>query len=94
MKFKSLMMAGIAAALLVAPPVTAQPFVSVPNAALPEMPKQTNVTGKRINRIIDMWLKNQPVYYLQVEASGFGDGKGETSYDMGKRLSATITRPQ
>jgi len=89
MKYKSLMMVGMAAALLAAPSATAQQYLSPPNAALPEMPKQTNVTGKRINRVIDMWLKNQPVYYLQVEASGFGDGKGETAYDMGKRLSAT-----
>ena len=39
------------------------------------MPKQTNRTGKRVNRIIDMWLKNQPVYYAQVSGGGYEEGK-------------------
>ena len=90
MKVKSLMLAGFAATLLLAPPTMAQQqFTSVPNALVPEMPKETTRTGKRINRIIDMWMKNQPVYYLQIEASGFGDGKGESAYDLGKRSAAT-----
>ena len=32
-------------------------------------------TGKHLNRIIDMWLKGQPVYYAQLEAAGYEDGK-------------------
>ena len=50
------------------------------NAVLPEMPKQATRTGKRVNRIIDMWLKNQPVYYTQISGGG---------YEQGKQLSAT-----
>jgi hypothetical protein len=45
------------------------------NAALPEMPKQTARTGKRVNRVIDMWLKNQPVYYAQTSGGGCDEGR-------------------
>ena len=86
MKMKSFLMA--AAAMLVCVSVQAQP-VAVPNAAIPAMPAQTTRTGKHINRIIDMWLQNKPVFYAQIEAGGFGDGKGETAYDMGKRMAGT-----
>jgi 4-hydroxy-2-oxoheptanedioate aldolase len=41
----------------------------------PAMPARTSRTGKHINRIIDMWLKGQPVYYTQIEAAGYEDGK-------------------
>src|SRR6478609_4753215 len=88
MKMKSFLMGGIAVAMLALAPVQAQ-NMAVPNAAIPAMPAQTTRTGKHINRIIDMWLQNKPVFYAQIEAGGFGDGKGETAYDMGKRMSAT-----
>jgi 4-hydroxy-2-oxoheptanedioate aldolase len=94
MNLKTLLLTGIAGAMLAAMPVAvqAQPFgadvpvggVSVP----PPMPTQTTRTGKRINRIIDMWLKNQPVYYAQVEAGGYEEAK-VGMYEMGKRMSAT-----
>ena len=72
---KKLLMTAMAAAVLVYAPAEAQQAVSPPNAAIPEMPKQTNRTGKRVNRIIDMWLKNQPVYYAQVSGGGYEEGK-------------------
>ena len=58
----------------------AQQPVPPENAAVPEMPKQTARTGKRVNRVIDMWLKNQPVYYAQISGGG---------YEQGKELAAT-----
>ena len=42
---------------------------------LPEMPKQTTRTGKHVNRVIDMWLENQPVYYAQTSGGGYEQGK-------------------
>ena len=54
--------------------------VTPDNVSLPEMPKQTTRTGKRVNRIIDMWLKGQPVYYTQISGGG---------YDQGQELAAT-----
>src|SRR6187549_1461131 len=58
----------------------AQQAVPPENAPVPAMPKEATRTGKRVNRIIDMWLKGQPVYYTQ--ASGGG-------YERGKELAAT-----
>jgi 4-hydroxy-2-oxoheptanedioate aldolase len=72
---KKLLMAGIAATMMVYAPAEAQQAISPPNAAIPEMPKQTTRTGKRVNRIIDMWLKNQPVYYAQISGGGYEEGK-------------------
>ena len=73
-------LAGVAVAVLMAMTARAQQAVPPDNAALPEMPKQTTRTGKRVNRVIDMWLKNQPVYYAQVSGGG---------YEQGKALAAT-----
>ena len=67
--------AGMAAAMLTAMSAKAQQPVSPNNAAIPEMPKQTTRTGKRVNRVIDMWLKNQPVYYAQISGGGYEEGK-------------------
>jgi 4-hydroxy-2-oxoheptanedioate aldolase len=53
----------------------AQQPVSPENALAPEMPKQTTRTGKRVNRIIDMWLKNQPVYYSQISGGGYEEAR-------------------
>jgi 4-hydroxy-2-oxoheptanedioate aldolase len=75
MKTQPVWLAGLAAAALTAISASAQQAVSPENTALPEMPKQTTRTGKRINRIIDMWLKSQPVYYAQISGGGYEQGK-------------------
>ena len=49
--------------------------MSPENATVPEMPKQTTRTGKHVNRVIDMWLKGQPVYYAQISGGGYEEGK-------------------
>jgi 4-hydroxy-2-oxoheptanedioate aldolase len=73
-------LAGTAAAVLTALSVSAQQPVSPTNALVPAMPTQTTRTGKHVNRVIDMWLKGQPVYYAQVSGGG---------YEQGKALAAT-----
>ena len=80
MKTKTVLLAGMAAAMLTAMSASAQQPVSPGNAAVPEMPKQTTRTGKHVNRVIDMWLKDQPVYYAQISGGG---------YDEGKKMAAT-----
>jgi len=75
MKMKAIRQAFIAAAILTAISAVAQQPVPLENAMLPEMPKQTTRTGKHVNRVIDMWLKNQPVYYSQISGGGYEDGK-------------------
>jgi hypothetical protein len=68
-------LAGMAMAVLMAMSAGAQQPASPVNAALPEMPKQTTRTGKRVNRVIDLWLKGQPVYYAQISGGGYEQGK-------------------
>jgi 4-hydroxy-2-oxoheptanedioate aldolase len=80
MRTKPLWLAGLAVAMLATMSASAQQAVSPENVGLAEMPKQTTRTGKRINRVIDMWLKNQPVYYAQISGGG---------YEQGKQLAAT-----
>jgi 4-hydroxy-2-oxoheptanedioate aldolase len=80
MRTKAVWLASLAAATLMAMSAGAQQAISPQNAMLPEMPKQTTRTGKRVNRVIDMWLKNQPVYYAQISGGG---------YEEGKKLAAT-----
>src|SRR5262245_38623189 len=80
MRMKSALLACLAAAVLTAMSGRAQQAVPPEHAMLPEMPKQTTRTGKRVNRVIDMWLKNQPVYYAQISGGG---------YEQGKELAAT-----
>jgi 4-hydroxy-2-oxoheptanedioate aldolase len=75
MKTRTFVLAGLAAAMLTAISASAQQTVSPVNAALPDMPKQTTRTGKHVNRVIDMWLKGQPVYYAQLSAGGYAEGK-------------------
>ncbi len=75
MRMRATVLAGVTAAMLAAMAVSAQQSVSPANAALPEMPKQTTRTGKHVTRVIDMWLKNQPVYYAQTSAAGYEEGK-------------------
>lgn len=80
MKTHTRWLIGVAAALLIGIAVSAQQTVGPEHATLPEMPKQTSRTGKHVNRVIDMWLKNQPVYYAQTSGGG---------YEQGKQLAAT-----
>ena len=80
MRTTPVFIAGLAAAMLATISASTQQTVSPENTGLPEMPKQTTRTGKRVNRVIDMWLKGQPVYYSQVSGGG---------YDQGRELAAT-----
>jgi 4-hydroxy-2-oxoheptanedioate aldolase len=83
MKTKHLLMAGLTVAALTTMPAGAQVQPNAPAFApgtFPAMPARATRTGKHINRIIDMWLKGQPVYYAQIEAGG---------YEEGKKLAAT-----
>ena len=75
MRTKPIVLAGLAAAMLTAMSVKAQTPVPPTNAAIPEMPTKTTRTGKHVNRVIDMWLKNQPVYYAQLSGGGYEEGK-------------------
>jgi 4-hydroxy-2-oxoheptanedioate aldolase len=70
----------LAAVMAIAMSAGAQQSVPPESAMLPEMPKTATRTGKRVNRVIDMWLKNQPVYYSQVSGGG---------YEQGRQLAAT-----
>ena len=78
MKIKHLLMAGLAVAALSYAPAGAQVQPNGPAFApgtFPAMPTKPTRTGKHINRVIDLWLKGQPVYYAQLEAGGYEDGK-------------------
>jgi 4-hydroxy-2-oxoheptanedioate aldolase len=76
----SMLMSTAALAQQAAPPA---------NAVIAPMPNKAVRTGKHVNRIIDMWLKNQPVYYAQTSGGGYEEGKKMSStqadyitYDM------------
>ena len=78
MKTKQLLLAGLAIAALAYTPVSAQVQTNAPAfgpGTFPAMPSKPTRTGKHLNHIIDMWLKGQPVYYAQLEAAGYEDGK-------------------
>jgi len=86
MKMRMALLAVMAAAMLTAmsaraqqaaapAPAGGQQIVSPANAPLPELPKQTTRTGKHVNRVIDMWLKGQPVYYSSTDDGGYENGK-------------------
>jgi 4-hydroxy-2-oxoheptanedioate aldolase len=75
MKTKMVLLAGMAAAMLTVISASAQQAVPPSNANVPEMPKATTRTGKHVNRVIDMWLKGQPVYYAQISGGGYEEGK-------------------
>ncbi len=75
MQRSNTLMTGLVSAILAMAPAYAQQAASPANAALPEMPKQATRTGKRVNRVIDMWLKGQPVYYSQISGGGYEEGK-------------------
>ena len=73
-------LAGMAVAVLTAMSASAQQPAPPVNATVPDMPKQTTRTGKHVNRVIDLWLKGQPVYYAQISGGG---------YEQGKEMAAT-----
>src|SRR5262245_64703009 len=75
MRMRLTVLAGMAMVLVTAMSVGAQQPVQPVNATLPEMPKQTTRTGNHVNRVIDMWLKGQPVYYAQISGGGYEEGK-------------------
>jgi 4-hydroxy-2-oxoheptanedioate aldolase len=77
---KKVLLAGLSVVIVTAMSAGAQQPTAPENAALPEMPKQTTRTGKRVNRVIDMWLKSQPVYYAQISGGG---------YEQGTQMAAT-----
>jgi hypothetical protein len=78
MKIKHFLMAVLACAAMAYTPAGAQVQPNAPAfgpGTFPAMPTRPTRTGKHINRVIDMWLKGQPVYYAQLEAGGYEDGK-------------------
>jgi 4-hydroxy-2-oxoheptanedioate aldolase len=75
MRMKTVLLAVLAAAFLTVISAGAQPPAPPAIAMVPEMPKQTSRTGKHVNRVIDMWLKEQPVYYSQTSSGGYEQGK-------------------
>ena len=77
---KKVLLTGLSVVILTATAAGGQQPVQPENAALPDMPRQSTRTGKRVNRVIDMWLKNQPVYYAQIGGGG---------YDQGRELATT-----
>ena len=77
---KALVLAGVVSLMLTTMTAIAQQAVPLGIATVPDMPKETTRTGKHVNRIIDMWLKGQPVYYAQISGGG---------YEQGKQMAAT-----
>jgi 4-hydroxy-2-oxoheptanedioate aldolase len=75
MMTRQLWLAAIAAAVLTATSIRAQQPVVPDSAPVPPMPKQSTRAGKHVNRVIDLWLKDQPVYYAQTSAGGYEQGK-------------------
>ena len=75
MRMRTALLAGAAFATLAWMSAAAQQPVPPDNAQIPDMPKQTTRTGKHVNRVIDMWLKGQPVYYSQTSGGGYEQGK-------------------
>jgi 4-hydroxy-2-oxoheptanedioate aldolase len=71
---------GIAAAMLAVVSAGARQAVPPVAAVVPEMAKTTTRTGRHVNRVIDLWLEGQPVYYAQISGGG---------YDKGRELAAT-----
>jgi 4-hydroxy-2-oxoheptanedioate aldolase len=78
---KTLAFAASAVALALVAPMPPAPVVAEAQtlAPLPPMPK-ARAAGKHVNRVIDLWVKGQPVYY-----TGAGDG----DYEAGKKLAQT-----
>lgn len=78
MKIRSFLLAGMATAMLALVPAGAQETLSsmkLTLAPLPAMPKETTRPGKRINRVVELWRKGQPVYYTSTDEGGFENGR-------------------
>jgi 4-hydroxy-2-oxoheptanedioate aldolase len=75
MRTNTVLLPVLAAAFLTVISAGAQQPDPHAQATVPEMPKQTSRTGKHVNRVIDMWLKGQPVYYSQTSGGGYEQGK-------------------
>jgi hypothetical protein len=75
MSTKKAWLAALMMAMLTATSARTQQSVSPDSAAVPDMPKQATRAGKHINRVIDLWLKNQPVYYSQTSGGGYEQGR-------------------
>jgi hypothetical protein len=71
----SIWLASVGLALVSALPAATQQPVSPVNATAPAMAAATTRTGPRLNRVIDLWLKNQPVYYVQTSGGGYAQGR-------------------
>ncbi|MGE0359310.1 MAG: hypothetical protein AB7H93_00960 [Vicinamibacterales bacterium] len=67
--------AGAAIALLAALSAGARQAVPPAAAVVPEMAKTTTRTGRHVNRVIDLWLEGQPVYYTQTSGGGYAQGR-------------------
>jgi 4-hydroxy-2-oxoheptanedioate aldolase len=80
MKTPILWLAAMAVALLTTMSAGAQQPATPAHATVPDMPTQTTRTGRHVNRVIDLWLKGQPVYYTQTSGGG---------YEQGRQLAAT-----
>lgn len=57
-----------------APAAAVNPALLAPSPR-PPGPPTTLKPGKRVNRVIEMWLKGQPVYYATCGGCGYEDGK-------------------
>jgi 4-hydroxy-2-oxoheptanedioate aldolase len=80
MKTATILLTGVTVAALTAISLTAQPAVTPVPAPVPPMPAATSRTGPHVNRVIDLWLKGQPVYYAQISGGG---------YEKGREMAAT-----
>jgi 4-hydroxy-2-oxoheptanedioate aldolase len=71
-----LLMAAASAAQAAAAAPAASPVTAL-TAPTPQPPGPPTALkpGKRVNRVIEMWLKGQPVYYTQVDTVGYEEGK-------------------
>ncbi len=74
---KILPLTALTALMISTAPLSAQqvPAPAFAPKAQPAMPAKAKRTGKHVNRIIDMWLKGQPVYYTQTSGGGYAEGK-------------------
>ncbi len=68
-------LAGVGVAVLAGLSVGAQQTSVPANAVVPEMAKATTRTGRHVNRVIDLWLQGQPVYYAQISGGGYAQGR-------------------
>ncbi len=70
MKIRSFLLASMATAMLALVPAGAQETLQsmkLTLAPLPVMPQESTRTGKRINRVVEVWSKGQPVYYTSTD---------------------------